>query len=551
MSEGVNDPLDLPRRGLGRVLVVDDERLLREQIRDLLEGAGYGVVARERCGQVLEAIRREGPDVVLMDLILPDGDGIELLPFMREVDPHLPVVIITGHANLEHALQALRRGAYDFLTKPFSGDLVLNAVRRAREKRRADLQGRHLMLELSQKVNEFLVLHQIGEAVSSTLELDEVLLVIVESARNALVSEASSLLLVDEATGDLVFEVALGERGRMTKAMRLKPGQGLVGWVATRGEAVAVADVRTDPRFSRQVDEATGFATRSVLAVPLKAKGQTIGVLETINKRGGESYDQDDQRLLGLIAAQAAMAIENAKLYSQVRRQLEELQELEKMKEHLMQLLVHDLQNPLTSLTLYLDRGPERPDDPFLGDARRSCRNLSGLVNDLLDISRMEEKRLTLVPSDVDFGDLLRETVEDFAPVAADDEKQIRADVPPDLPVVRADRGLLGRVLANLTNNAIRHSFPGGEVVLRVSVDGGALRVDVIDQGEGIPPEFHQKVFEKFGQVESKMRSHRTGRGLGLTFCKMAVEAHGGRIWVTSAPGQGSTFSFTVPLAPA
>lgn len=541
---------------MAHVLVVDDDRLIREQVREILSQAGFEVTGVPDAQEIFDRIRPGTVDVVLLDVVLPGGSGLELLPLIKGLDPDLPVIIVTGHATLDAAVEALKGGAYDFLQKPSLPEQLVSAVRRAADRRRLDLRNKSLMLELSEKIHEVVVLKQVGETISSTLDLQAILAALMGAAKNALHSEASSLLLVEEGTGDLVFEVALGERGEEVKQFRLKRGQGVAGWVAENGEPLCIPDVSQDSRFLAQVDASTGFITKSILCVPLRLKGTTIGVIEVMNKRSARPYDHDDQRLLQAIAGQAAVAIENAKLYRRVRRQLADLQRLEQVKDDLTQLVVHDLKAPLTSIVLNLDM-LEPPEEAEAGkwirhvkDAKRSSRSLMTLVANLLDISSMEEGKLRLSREPLVLADLVAAVVGEFQVQADEDGIRLRADAPPDLPLVRADADLLRRVLANLLSNSLKHSPPESAIQVRAALaaEGGAVQVDVADEGEGIPEAYHQKIFEKFGQVATERPGPRLNKGLGLTFCRLAVEAHGGRIWVQSAVGRGSTFSFTVPL---
>jgi len=539
-----------------QVLVVDDDRLIREQAREILTHAGFEVAGLPDGREIFDRIRASTVDVMLLDIVLPEGSGLQMLPLIKGLDPDLPVIIVTGHPSLEVAVEALKGGAYDFIQKPFAPEQIVGAVRRAAERRQLDLRNKGLMLELSEKIHEVVILKQVGETISSTLDLQAILAALLGAAKDALHSEASSLLQVEEATGDLVFEVALGERGEKVKEFRLKRGQGIAGWVAEHGEPLCIPDVTRDPRFLTQVDATTGFVTKSILCVPLRLKGTTIGVIEVMNKRGPRPYDHEDQRLLQAIASQAAVAIENAKLYQRVSQQLEDLKRLEQVKDDLTQLVVHDLKAPLTSIVLNLDMlaPPEGAEAArwarHVGDAKRSCRSLMTLVANLLDISSMEEGKLRLSREPLVLADLAASVVGEFQVQAEEGGIQLSTGVPPNLPLVRADHDLLRRVVANLLSNALKHSPPRTGIQIRAALakGGGAVRVDVADQGEGIPQAYHQKIFEKFGQVETARPGPRLNKGLGLTFCKLAVEAHGGRIWVQSAVGRGSTFSFTIPL---
>lgn len=332
--------------------------------------------------------------------------------------------------------------------------------------------------------------------------------------------------------------------GKGAGALRLKRGEGAVGLAVEKGEVILVEGVEGDPRL---LAEAKAFAARSILAAPLTAKGKLIGAIEVVNKRGSP-YNEDDVRLLKAIAFQAAMGIENARLYRQVNQQLLDLKALEEARDQLMQLIVHDLKNPLAGIALYLEllrKG--KAEGTYLEEARRSCRNLMNMIGDLLDISRMEAGKLPLERGEIHLQEVIEEGLQEMAIVAAEEEKKLLVEVEEGLPPVPADRGLIHRVVSNLLSNAIRHSFPGGEIRIRVfRPSQGLVQVEVIDRGEGIAKEDQGKVFEKFGQATTSSR--RSGPGLGLTFCKMAVEAHGGRIWVESELGKGSTFSFSLPL---
>lgn len=543
----------------GTILVVDDDRLAREQARDALRAAGHRVLLAAGGLQAVEQLRAEPADVVLLDLILGEGDGIELLPSLRGIDPDLPVIIVTGYGGLESAVHAMRQGAADFLRKPVQAEALREAVRRALERRRISLRNRGLVLQLGRKVKELTVLHHIGETINSTLDLEQILHAIVTAARDVLAADVSALALCDGETGDLRVAVVVGAEGGALPAGPLPRGRGILGWVAARGEAVRAAEGPADPRYDPDVDGRLGAPPRSLLAAPLKAKGRTIGVLETLNGAGPGAPSEDDLRLLTLIAAQAALAIENARLYTRVQQQLAALQELEALKEHLTQLIVHDLQNPLASVALTLDmlhegegRAEGVPYLPYVEDARRACRHLRALLTDLLDIGRMEEGKLRLEIAEFSLEEVVEETLAELGPLAHDARQRLEFVPASPLPKVRADRSLVYRVLANLVANAIHHSSAGGAVTVTADAGPvGGVRIRVVDRGEGIPEAAQADIFEKFVRADSALARYRAGRGLGLTFCRMAVEAHGGRIGVESTPGQGSTFTFTLPVAPA
>ena len=237
-----------------------------------------------------------------------------------------------------------------------------------------------------------------------------------------------------------------------------------------------------------------------------------------------------------------------------LERAYADLRRAESLRDSLSAMLVHDLRTPLTAiigpLEMLLEDGSAPFDDiqrELLTMCQRNAHRLLGMVNDLLDIGKMESGEITLERSDVTTAALIEEAVRQTAPLAQEKGLEVVCDVAPDLSGFYADEDLLRRVLVNLLGNAVKFTPEGGRVTVSAREAPGELAFSVRDTGEGIPPEAFGRIFEKFGQVESRSAGRKMSTGLGLTFCKMAVEAHGGHIRVESEPGKGSVFSFTVP----
>ena len=237
-----------------------------------------------------------------------------------------------------------------------------------------------------------------------------------------------------------------------------------------------------------------------------------------------------------------------------LHRSNQELRESERLRQSLTDMLVHDLRNPITALLGVLDLlGMTLGDkltsmhQQLLSNARHSGHTLITLVSEMLDVSKMEAGKLQLTPEPVDISALLQENAAAVEGLMQLEGQTLRLEAEPGLPPVTCDRHLIGRVIANLLSNAIKHTPAEGVITLRMERRPVEVIISVVDTGSGIPPEYLGRIFEKFTQAEKDARAHR-GTGLGLTFCKMAIEAHGGRIWAESAVGQGSTFSFALPV---
>lgn len=235
-----------------------------------------------------------------------------------------------------------------------------------------------------------------------------------------------------------------------------------------------------------------------------------------------------------------------------------ELKNLEKMKDSLTQMIVHDLNNPLMILygnlqLLEMDLQDFLSDDQRdkLNVALNKSQEMKDMISDLLDINKMEEGKLKLVRVEIRLRLIINEIVDAMNILAKPEGKKISAKLPPDPPPFTADRDLLKRIIYNLIGNALKFSPPGSEIKITANYKEAdkEVLINVEDQGVGIAEEYHSRIFDKFIQVEGGRRlSARSGKGLGLTFCKMAVEAHGGKIWLKSEVGKGTTFYFTIPI---
>lgn len=310
-----------------------------------------------------------------------------------------------------------------------------------------------------------------------------------------------------------------------------------------------VPDAEADERFADNPLVSADPHIRFYAGAPLiTPDGHALGTLCTID-RVPRRLSSEQQEALRALARQAMAQL-------QLRRNLKQLQELEALRDSLTHMIVHDLRTPLTSLLSGLQTierlgALNESQAECLGIAVQGGWTLLRMINDLLDISKMEAGSLTLECADVSAERVAVEALQQVAPLAAEKKIALAKKLAPELPPVYADEEKLVRTLVNLLGNAIKFTPAGGRVTISVrpSEHEKALLFCVTDTGEGIPAEAFERVFEKFGQVESREAGQKMSTGLGLTFCKMATEAHGGHIWVESELGKGSTFSFVIPLS--
>jgi signal transduction histidine kinase len=375
---------------------------------------------------------------------------------------------------------------------------------------------------------------------NTVLEQPRLLQLIVEAARELTSSEASSILLVDPKSGDLYFEAATGSKSEEIQRYIVPMDSSIAGWVVLNREPVILDDAQQDERHFDKSDIETGFTTHSLLAVPLSVKGQMIGVLMALNKADNQSFVDDDVNLLMTMASQAAVAIENARLFQQ---------------SDLISEMVHELRTPLTAILSYSDmllsrRVDDEQRTQFLETIRSEAERLTNMTNDFLDLARLSSGRARLVRAEVDLSKLVRVAVSVVRPQARERGVSITVRAPEDLPYVHGDEQRLHQVVLNLLSNAIKYNKPEGSVTVKIRVDSqdnGYVRATVSDTGRGISDEDLEHLFDKFFRV-ADAQGYAQGTGLGLSIVKQIVQVHGGQMDVESELGVGSSFSFTIPV---
>jgi signal transduction histidine kinase len=308
----------------------------------------------------------------------------------------------------------------------------------------------------------------------------------------------------------------------------------VAGWVCRSGRPIVIGDTSADARFYKQADAQSAFTTRSILAVPLKVKDKIIGCLEALNKRG-TTFGEDDTEILTTLASQAAVAIQNARLFEQSDQVAQ---------------MVHELRTPLTGIVAYSELLMHPGLQPEM-IAESACTinteavRLAQFINDFLDLARLESGRARIAYQPVDMGFVVHDVVQLMQPRAAECDLVLTGSVADNLPRVKGDPARLKQILLNLIGNAIKYNRPGGSVQVTVSQRNDHVLVQVQDTGKGIPPESLPHVFDKFYRVPDS-EGWVQGTGLGLSIVKQLIEAHGGKVGIESQVGVGTTVSFSL-----
>jgi signal transduction histidine kinase/DNA-binding response OmpR family regulator len=323
-----------------RIVIIDDEPRMCDSLAALLTGEGHEVMAFQRAPEAAEVIRRQKVDLVITDIKMPEMNGIEILRAVKQVDDGIPVILLTGYASLDSALEAISRGAYDYLLKPVDFNRLQLSVNRALEQRQSELERLRLVEELrlsnyilQQRVGELNALYEAGKSIGSSANLTRLLHQIVVLASSVTEASVGSIMLVDQAGENLTIEAAIGLHEDIVRKTRLPIGASIAGFVAKTGEPLIVEDVEKDDRFKRINRERYGAA--SLLCAPLRIKNNVLGVINMANKSRGEVFTRDDLRLLTNFASQAAVAVDDASQFEKSRRRLVEYEILHEISREL------------------------------------------------------------------------------------------------------------------------------------------------------------------------------------------------------------------------
>jgi signal transduction histidine kinase len=391
---------------------------------------------------------------------------------------------------------------------------------------------------------------EINQQLTSTLELEPLLQEIIRAAAELTDTEAASILLYDDKSGKLSFAAATGVNSEQL-AHKTVPVEGsIAGSIFKSGQPMLITEANHDPRHYDGIGKAIDFHTRTILGVPLSIKSHSIGVLEALNKHGDAPFTDEDTQVLSTLAAQAAIAIQNAQMVGALQKAYKKLGELDKLKSDFIAVASHELRTPLALVLGYAtmlkdDAGGAAAEK--LEAVLQAALHLRGLIEDMVNLRQLDTGKTAPQRSTFKLQELIRSVCADCDSLATAKGQTIAFQLPPAPLTVSADRTQISIVLNNLLTNAIKFTPDGGRISVQAEPRNDEVRVSVVDTGIGIPRAQLDRIFERFYQVEPHLTRRRGGMGLGLSIAKELVELHGGRIWVESVEGKGSRFTFTLP----
>ncbi len=484
------------------VLVVDDEKGIREGCRRILTSEGFSVDVAENGKEGLEKVRAKPFDLILVDLMMPVLGGLEMMERVREQDPEVIMIVITGFATIETAVEAMKHGAYDYVPKPFTPDQLMAVVNRGLETRRLRLQAKRLVEERDQKLleiaNETSKLHTIINSMADGI--------LVFNREKQLVLWNPAAIRMLDLNGRL-------EAGRDLDEMI--PQKGLV-------EIINKAFEPDSGRYTLQEElELPGPQPRTLMV--------NVSVVR----------DEKDQEL-GVVS---------------MLRDITSLKEIDQIKSQFVTMVAHELRAPLSAiegyLTAYLSgiAGTDpRLNRQMLERAKTRTHSLLDLVSDLLQFIKLESKRVVRKKERLDLAPILVNTVELLKGQGEGKELSFEVNIPQQLPLIEADRSEMEQLFTNLISNAVKYNVKRGKVMVSAKPANNFLSIKVADTGIGIDEQNLPNIFDEFYRVSGPQTRYTTGTGLGLSIVKKIVESHFGTIEVESKLDKGTTFTVRFPL---
>ena len=486
-----------------KILVVDDERDIREGIERILIRMGYTVFKASQGEEALEILGKETVDLAILDLKMPGMDGMELHQRIRGIDENIIVIIITGYATIETAIEAMKKGAYDFIPKPFEPEHLRIVVRRAHEKLRLTKEAEALQAERARTL----------------IDLD------MEKSRiRTIVESLPTAVVVTNTAGEVVL-MNPAFLNSLDLDDSVLAGKKLESYVEDAGFCEMVLKLSRGERDAN--DEVPSYELTVSGSKYLMARGQSV-----IN---------ENNECMGAVVTFANIT---------------SLKMLDQLKSEFVAKVSHELRSPLSTiheqLAMVLKETSVNEtdvDQHLIERAKEKTHGLISLIGDLLDLSRIEAGGISHNIQSIQIDDLLKSIVDFLGIRAQSKEQSLSFELTADaLPPFTADPMALESIFGNLIANAINYSPKGAEIAVKASLSGKFIQVQVIDNGFGIAPKYHDQIFERFYRVKDDNTRYITGTGLGLPIVKGLVDSMNGTISLDSDVGKGTTFTVLLPV---
>ncbi|MBE7552527.1 MAG: response regulator [Anaerolineales bacterium] len=518
-----------------KIIIVDDETDVLDLCKRILEVKGYQVTTARDGREVIEVAKKERFDLLLTDIRMPGMSGLEVAQKVKQFAPDVICVTMTGFSTMDMAIEALKLGIDEFIMKPFSPDELSMAISKALDKERLRKENFRL--------RSLIPLFELNKTLLGTVEVEEVLRQLLDIAKTETKADFARIYTFDSGQIVAHFEpLAHDESSQKQQETSFQLAKFIEG-----GPQLFLSHQTANPQQHALLDQlGMGF----VIATPLKSKEITLGAL--ILARSQNNFAAGDSNFLSVLAGQASIALENARLFSEIQAAYEELKMLDHMKSEFINIAAHELRTPLAILMGYasmLEEDLQGVQHDYVATIMRNSLRLTHLIDDMLSLQSLERGVVSLVKEPLNLAEAVQAVVDDIALWAEQKNLSIEIDIPADFPQMIADRQKFDLIVVNLFNNAVKFTPPEGHITLKARVtEDNMTTISVTNTGISIPKKELNRVFERFYQVEKSLTREHGGIGLGLSIAKGMVNVCGGEIYAESEEGKSTTFTFTLPL---
>ncbi len=545
------------------VLLVDDAPLILDLLQEILEDSGYRVLRSETGKDVASILANERVAVVFCDILLPEINGVEVLRQIKQQSPEIQVIIISGQQSFETAREVLRERALDFLVKPFGTGEVVGAVQQGFCAYYAAINQKKALNDAQRRMADLVLLKQTGETASAGSDLQELFEGILDSIVHSSGVEIASLMMAGD-DNYLRISAARGLSDSIAKSVLVAPGEGISGHVFQMREPVLIQNVSFDERFNSVVG-GDRYRNQSLLSVPILYRDKALGVININNKRSGEAFDAQDESLLMAISHQVAVAIENYKLVTSLRKQTRTLErtntdlvKLNLARTRLVCNLSHELKTPLTSIMGFVDLAlsfyeklSEEDLKDYLGQAREEGVRLERLITSMLRLFSIESEREPWSWKAFNLGWTVSETFQYHGKSIERANLKVEVEIAEDLVDIYGDSEKFSIALNAMLENAVKFNREGGRISIRVEnrvVDDLEFAyLQIQNDGVTIPPEAKKTIFDSYTQLGDINTEKPHGVGVGLSLARVVVEKMKGQIFLEDKDGEGASFGMLLP----
>jgi signal transduction histidine kinase len=523
----------------GRIAVVHEDSGHAEAITRILRTVGHRVTLIVPGRRIVQQIVDDSPDLILASLTLIDPPMSSIVRGVRQALGSGPRILVLYNydpqdspPDVDEVIRAEPLEPNELVVR-VAHLLREQAERRGLQKKASELLGLYRMSwEFSLAGGAEALFGHIARHCAEMLKTERGLLLLYDADRRILMGQPPGFGLTHDQAAHVRYSVDGEPRQR---------------WNFRKNGPLLSNKAPTDTRLLPQF--VSELALKQLMVVPITRGPAILGLLAVADRKGGESFTDEDLNLLLALAGQATIAVENLRLHTEIKKANELLQEYDRLKSEFVGIVAHDFRRPLMAIRGFCELVLEEEDLPiesrqqFMRTVISETDHLAHLANDTLLITQIETGQLSFDFREVELGPFILEAV----PLGLA-EHSVLMDVPPTFPKIWADPDRLRQVVTNLVSNAVKYSPDGGSVTVRCRERGPQhVVIAVVDHGLGIPPEQVPKLFQKFARVRTNEHLKVPGTGLGLYICRLIVEGHGGQIWVESEPGKGSTFAMVLP----